>query len=279
MVIRILSAMDEIRFLASPDCQPINRRAMVGTLLGGLAAACAPLGQGKRGPVGLTDIVRRNTRARGGAHALDRVRSIAVDVEIVEGGQTLNGRYAASTDGLVRIDVYAAGALVGAEGIDASGVWILAKDGPKPSVATGAANALMHGAENHLFGWHRFPERGHKLTLMPTETLDGVAYAVVEVRYSTGFPSYFYVDPASWQAVRRRDERAYHPDISQARQRVESRSLDFRFVDGVVAPHRNEDYDIDTGKLLSVNRVLERRINPQLPPDHFDRHRRAPPSW
>ena len=227
----------------------------------------------------LDQIVRRNTVARGGAAALDRVKALAIDVEIVEGGMTLNGHYAASTDGLVRIDVYAGGKLVGAEGVDSKGVWFLGKNGPEPSVATGAANALTNGAENHFFGWHRFPERGHKLALMPAATIDGTSYQVVEVRYSTGHLSYFYVDPASGLAVRRRDERAYHPDVSSTKQRVETRMSDFQPVEGVIAAHRNEDYDIDTGKLLSTNRVLARRINPSLAGDYFDRSRRASPTW
>lgn len=271
--------MEDSRFLGPVAGQAFTRRNVLATIAAGAASACMPVGLAKPTSPGLAEIIRRNTLARGGAAALDRMRSIAVDVEIVEGGQTLNGHYAASSDGLVRIDVYAGGKLVGAEGIDANGVWILGKDGPRPSVATGAANALQHGAENHLFGWHRFAARGHKMALMPAEMIDGVTYPVVEVRYSTGHASYFYVDPVSWQAVRRRDERAYHPDVSQAKQRVESRSLDFRTVDGVVAAHRNEDYDIATGKLLSVNRVLERLVNPPLAADHFDRNRRAPAAW
>jgi hypothetical protein len=227
----------------------------------------------------LGEIIRRNGEARGGEAALDGVRSLAVDVEIVEGGQTLNGHYAANTDGLVRIDIYAGGNLVGGEGVDREGVWLLGADGPQPSVATGAANALTHGAENHLFGWHRFAERGHALALMPPETLGGIAYDVVEVRYSTGHVSYFYVDRTSGQAVRRRDERAYHPDVSATRQRVETLFSDFRPISGVVAAHRNEDRDVDSGTLLSVNRVLARRINPELGVDHFSRHRRAPADW
>ena len=230
-------------------------------------------------PLTLAEVVRRNTRARGGAAALDGMHAIGVDVEIVEGGQTLGGRYAANRAGLVRIDVYAGGKHVGSEGVDAKGVWILGKDGPRPSVATGAGNALTHGAENHLFGWNRFPSRGHRLALMPSETIDGTTYPVVEVRYSTGHVSYFYVDPKSWQAVRRRDQRAYHPDVSQSKQHVETRMSDFVAVAGVVAAHRNEDYDLDTGKLLSTNRVLARRINPALAADYFDRNRSAPPTW
>lgn len=253
----------------------LGRRTVLALI--GAAAAAVPLAAAN--PLTLAEVVRRNTRARGGAAALDRMHSIGVDVEIVEGGQTLNGHYAASTAGLVRIDVYDAGTHVGSEGVDANGVWILGKDGPRPSVATGAGNALTHGAENHLFGWHRFPARGHKLALMPSETIDGVTYPVVEIHYSTGHVSYFYIDPISSQAVRRRDERAYHPDVDQAKQRVETRMSDFVAVDGIVAAHRNEDYDLGTGKLLSTNRVLARRVNPPLAANYFDRNRSAPATW
>jgi hypothetical protein len=224
-------------------------------------------------------VVARNTAARGGAAALDRVRAVLIDVEIVEGGLILNGRYAANDKGLVRIDVYAAGKLVASEGVDSNGVWILGEDGPRPSVATGAANALTNGAQTHLFGWHRFPERGHVLSLMPPETLDGVTYAVVKVRLATGADSYNYVDPVTWSTVRRRDERAYHPDMDLTIKRVETRFSDFVSVDGVVAPHRNVDLNLADGSVLSTNRVLARRINPSLPADHFDRNRPAPATW
>ena len=250
-----------------------------------LAASCAPASSAvvasQATPAALTlqDVIARNTEARGGAAALDKVKSIAVDVEIVEGGQTLNGHYAATSDGLVRIDIYADGKLVHGEGIDSKGVWIMGKNGPEPSVATGAANALLHGAENHLFGWQRFAERGHKLALMPSASIDGVTYQVVEIRYSTGHVSYFYVDPASWLVVRRRDERAYHPDVSMDKKRVESRNLDFVTEGGLTSARRNEDYDLGTGKLLSVNRVLKLTINPQFSADYFDRNRRAPADW
>ena len=227
----------------------------------------------------LDEVVRRNTRARGGAAALDRMHSVLIDVEIDEGGAKLNGRYAANKSGLVRVDVYAGGKFAGAEGIDSTGVWSWGKDRAEPSVATGAANALQHGAEDKLYGWNRFPERGHKLALMPSQTADGVTYAVVEIRYSTGHVSYFYVDPVSWQAVRRRDERAFHPDVDQAKQQIESRYFDFRSVAGVVAPHRDADYDLATGKLLASHPVLRRRVNPALPADYFDRNLRAPLIW
>lgn len=258
----------------------VTRRAALCGLTIGAVAACAPMALRPQ-PLTLAEIIQMNTLARGGAAALDRVRDIAIDVEIVEGAQALNGHYAANGHGMVRIDIYAGGKNVYAEGVDGSGVWRWTggPDPAQPSQATGAANALTNGAENHLFGWHRFAERGHKLLLMPVEAIDGVAYPVVEVRYTTGHTSYFYVDPISWHAVRRRDERAYHPDNDQTKQRIESRFFDFVRAGGVVASHRAEDIDLATGKVLSTNRTLARQVNPRLAQSYFDRNRRANASW
>jgi len=252
----------------------LTRRAMLGAAL---AAAAAPLFAAKH--LTLAEVVRRNTRARGGAAALDRVRSLLMESEFHEGGMTLDGRYAANTAGLVRVDIYVSGKFAGAEGIDSKGVWTWGKNGPEPSVATGAANALTHGAEDKLFGWNRFPQRGHKLSLLAPETIGGVTYQVVQVRYSSGHVSKFYVDPRTWLAVRRRDERAFHPDNDQTRQRIETVYSDFREVGGVVLPHNDTDYDLDTGKALASHPVLRRQMNPDLPADYFDRNRKAPATW
>jgi hypothetical protein len=221
----------------------------------------------------LDDIVARHVAARGGATALDRVRSCLIELDINERGQTIQGRYAASVDRLVRIDIYAGGNLVYREGVDREGVWLWpgGETAPRPSVATGAANALLHGAENHLFGLHRFAERGHRLRLMPAERIDGRDHHVIEIVYSTGHTSYFYVDPQSWQIVRRRDQRAYHPDADTTQQRVETRYSDFQTISGVVAAHRNVDVDLANGTVMATNQITRRVLNPELPAGLFDR--------
>jgi hypothetical protein len=229
---------------------------------------------GPKGPT-LGEVIKRNMKARGGGAVLDRMRSVLIDIELQEGGQQLNGHYAASTAGPVRIDIYAGGKNVYAEGIDGKGYWMWTGEGGAKPGSEGGRIALVNGAENHLVGWHRFVSRGHAMTLMPLQLIDGVAYPVVRVRYSTGQTSYFYVDPVSWQAVRRRDERAYHPDADPTKKRVETRFFDFTAVDGVVESHRSTDVDLATGKTLATNRVLSRRVNPDLPADYFDRNRRA----
>lgn len=254
----------------------VSRRALLGAVA---ATAFAPrLAFASTADLGLNEIIRRHVAARGGAAALDRVRSCAIDVDIEEGGQTLQGRYKADVNGTVRIDVYVNGRWGGSEGVDREGVWLWPGNeaAARPSVATGAANALHHGAENHLIGLHRFAERGHRLRLMPAETIDGVAHPVIEVVYTTGHTSYFYVDPSSWMLARRRDQRAYHPDVDSTQRRVETRFSDFQAVDGVVAAHANTDIDLANGSVLSSNRVTRRSLNPQLADEQFQRGYRAP---
>lgn len=251
--------------------------------LGGIAAftlsagAHTPSFALSSSPLSLEEVVQRHTLARGGAEALDRVRSILMASEMTDGPDAFNGRYAADAAGLVRIDVYAAGNFVGAEGVDRQGVWLRgANSQPRDSVATGAANALLHGAEAHLFGLHRFPERGHRVRLMPGTRLDGIDYQVVEVVFSTGHTSYFYVDPSTWLITRRRDERAFHPDVSSSQQRIETRYSDFQTVEGVVAPHRDTNLDLATGNVLGTVQVSRRVINPVLPEGLFDRSYQPP---
>jgi len=251
------------------DGPALSRRA----LIAGAAAALlpAPLAAG-RAPAGLAGIIARNTRARGGAAALDRVRSCLIELDIDERGQVIHARYAADAAGLVRIDILAGGNLVYREGVDRRGGWFWDRGAaaPQPSNAQGTS-ALLNGAENHLFGLHRFAARGNRLRLMPSERIEGRACPVIEIRYRTGQLSYFTVDPATWLLIRRRDERAYHPDADLTRQRVETRFSDFQRVGGVVAAHRDIDVDLATGATLATHQVTRRVINPSLPDGVFDR--------
>lgn len=248
-----------------------NRRVLMG------AGLCLPivnsLGACAPTPLNLQTVIANHIAARGGAAALDAVRTCAIDLEITEDGQTINGRYYASTDRLARVDIIVDGQRAYSEGVDTDGVWLWPADEPaaRPSVAEGAANALLHGVETNLVGLHRFEERGARLTLAPAETLDEVTYHVVECVFATGHTTYFYIDPTTWQIGRKRDQRAYHPDVDSTQRHVESRFSDFQSVDGVVAAHRNDDYDLDRSVLLSTARVLARRLNPDLPENLFSR--------
>lgn len=246
-----------------------RRRAVRGMM----ALTGASLVRAPRAATVLDDVIGRHVAARGGAAALDRVTQCRIKLDITERGQTIQGNYAADIAGLVRIDIRVEGKLVYREGVDRKGVWLW-PDGeaqPKDSTATGAANALLHGIEGNLVGLHRYASRGNRLSLMPEELIDGVRYQVVEVKYKTGHVSYLYIDPVTSMIARKRDERAYHPDVDQTKARVESRYLDFKTVDGIVSSDRNEDFDLRTGKLLSVNQVTAREWNPGIAAEVFER--------
>jgi hypothetical protein len=60
----------------------------------------------------LEEVIARHTIARGGARALDAVRAMAAEMDIAEKGTTVTGHYAATSSGLMRIDVYARGARI-----------------------------------------------------------------------------------------------------------------------------------------------------------------------
>jgi hypothetical protein len=249
-----------------------NRRAIWVAAIG-LAAAAAQGCAGRE--ASLAQIIERHTEARGGAAAIDRVNSAAIDVDIRERGQTYLVKYHAVADPAprARVDVVVDGRTVYSEGIEDDGVWLWDRSEPaaKASEAVDAADALFHGVEFNLVGLHRYERRGHRLKAMPREKIDGVSYYVLEVAYSTGPRSYFYIDPETWLIARRRDERAYHPDLDPTKTRVESRYSDYRQAAGVLFNDKSEDFNLDSGELLATNTVLKRVINPELPANLFDR--------
>lgn len=280
MPIRMVAPMKHRTFECVNAARGLDRRNLLAMLAATALAGCTTLPARPMTSPTLAEIIARNTEARGGAKTLDRMHSLVMESEWLEDGQKLDLRYAANRAGMIKVEAYLDGKYVGSEGVDKDGVWVMTKKGPKPSVATGAANALTHGAEDKLFGWNRFEERGHKLSLLPPETIDGVTYQVVQVRYASGHVSKFYIDPKTWLAVRRRDQRAYHPDVDQKKQQqIETVYSDFQKVGGVVQAHNDTDFDLTTGKAMGSHPVLRREVNPSLPADYFDRNRPAPTTW
>jgi hypothetical protein len=241
-------------------------------LMAGLAVAALPAMAFAADPE-LDRLIARHVAARGGARALDAVKRVRLALEITERGQTVRGLYHADVVRLARIDITVEGKRVFSEGVDGQGAWAWPGGAAEPRASTtpGAAQALLNSVEINAVGLHRYAERGHRLKLMPPETVDGAPHPVVECAFASGLTSYFYFDPNSWMIARRRDSRAYHPDLDQTKARVETRFSEFTKVGGVVASHRSDDFDLDKGTLLSTARVLKRELNPQLPAGLFDR--------
>lgn len=225
------------------------------------AALSALLLAGCTTPSELDALIARHTEARGGVAAIEAVDNIRARVEIVEPGFTIDGDYRAR-DGAMRIDIYADGARVFSEGVDADGAW--QQDGPgAPIVAStekGRA-ALLHGIEFNLFGLHQLRARGHALSLEADETIDGVDYKVVKITLDDGFETYFYLNPETAMIERRRDVRALHPDADPAEKLIENRFTDFVRKCGVVISGASQQVDVKTGDVMQRTRLIEQNCN------------------
>lgn len=253
----------------------ISRRAVAGAA--GLALpGFSAFARRRDGDLSLEQVVRRHTIARGGARALDAIRSVRTDLLITEQGATVTAAYRATLDHLMRIDVALGGKRVWSEGIDAAGVWAWPGDKPAPATSSEeGARALRHGVDFNLAGLHRFPALGHRLTLAGREILGGADLYVVQIDMADGFQTFRYIDPASWMAVRSRDVRAIHPDLDATKKVLENVYEDFRPVGGVMVAFASRQVDVATGKVLQETRLAGQVHNP--PPESL-RLDRADPS-
>src|SRR5512141_2602665 len=104
----------------------LSRRRAIGLFAS--AAVSARVGQASivRGStsLALAEVIKRHTRARGGAARLDTVHALSTKVEISEKGSTLQARYSCNDSPAWRIDVYAGGRHVFCEGLDQIGPWL-----------------------------------------------------------------------------------------------------------------------------------------------------------
>ncbi len=232
----------------------INRRAVLAALA---TSACATPGQANDATT-LATILARHAEARGGAAALDAVRNTLNIAEVVEPTFTVLGRYIASTDGLMRVDVFYEGARAFSEGIDAQGAWSWEGDkaAAEPGSAIGAA-ALAHGIEFNLFGLHALARRRHTLTLEGREQIAGINYHKIKLRLADGFETWRYINPETWMMDRARDVRALHPDVDPAPVVIESEYSDFRAVNGVVTPFRWLQRNVATAEEMQTG-VIQR---------------------
>lgn len=243
-----------------------TRREVLGWSGAALAAMAFP-----KSP-DLAEIIRRHTLAVGGATALDRVHSKRVALTIEEKGSKLDADYRCIADPAWRIDIFVESKHVFCEGLDAQGPWLwpggdpAAKDAVPDAKRTG-----LQGIEFHLYGLHRFAERGHTLTLDTPETIDGTAYHVVRVKMDEAYETFLFINPRTWLIDRRRDQRAPHPDIDTTRKFLETRYADYRASAGILTAFEERQIDLTTGALINSSTVHSVEFNFVPAPGTFDR--------
>jgi hypothetical protein len=222
----------------------------------------------------LEDIIARNTEAMGGPAAIEGVKTIQVELHIVDPGFEVDGTYQAARPNRMRIDVKADGKRVFVEAFDGKRGWQWNGKGETIVDASPKATAaLSQGVElpGKLYGLHELAGRGHKVELIGREKIEGIDYYALKVRLNGGFDATFYVDRTTWLITRRRDVRPLHVDIDPTPTMIEHRSSDFRKVGGIPFAFHSEEVDLQTGKVLETTTVREIRVNPPIDESIFDK--------
>lgn len=236
------------------------QRLLFLTVVAGLAACY-------HAPRTVDEVIERNTQAMGGEKAIEAVKSIAVDLHIVDPGFAADGTYHAARPGKMRIDVKMEGKHVFTEAFDGERGWQWEGKGTETIDATEKASAaLRHGVElpGHLYGLHEMRQRGHRIDLAGREKIEGIDYYALRVTLSDGYPTTLYLDPKSWLITRRRDVRPLHVDIDPTPTTIEQHMSDFRQVAGVWFSFANTETDLATGKLLETATVRAITVNPEI---------------
>jgi hypothetical protein len=136
-----------------------------------------------------------------------------------------------------------------------------------------ATAALRHGVElpGKIFGIHELRQRGHRIDLRKSETIDGIEYHVLNVTLADGYKTSLYIDPKSWLITRRRDVRPLHVDIDPTPTTIEYVTSDFRKISNVVFAFTGTDTDLSSGKILERTDVRTIKVNPAFDPSIFDK--------
>jgi hypothetical protein len=221
----------------------------------------------------LGTVISRHTTARGGARALEAVHSMSAVLWITEKASTIVAHYRCTNAPAFRIDIYADAKHVFCEGLDADGPWIWPGGAPEPkSGVADAKRTALEGIEFNLYGLHSFAQRGHALTLRATERIEGTDLIVIQVDLKDSYRTFLYLDPANYMIVRRRDERAFHPDVDATRRKIETQYTDFRTVSGVRSSFVDHQVNLADGKIVQVSALQDLAYNPSWAPDEMTRH-------
>ncbi len=202
-------------------------RYALSVLLMLLVIGCSPAPE-QHNPPSLDELLARHTEARGGAAAIEGVRTIKVELEIVEPTFTVTGTYVATREGHMRIDVFADGNRVFTEALGPDGGWQMFGDGRVADLSEDGKKALVRGIAGNLFGLHERVALGYKLELFGDVTKGGNPYFELEETTPDGFAKRLYMDPVSYQISGEIRTSALHPDVDNTEQRQESRNMDFR---------------------------------------------------
>ncbi|MGH8130576.1 MAG: hypothetical protein ACRES3_06955 [Steroidobacteraceae bacterium] len=222
----------------------------------------------------LDELIAMNTAARGGAPAIEAVRDYDSDIHIVEPSFEVDGRYVATRDGSMRVDILMDGERVLTEALHDGRGWSWSPGGGVTDASAQGVAALRHGIEFpfKLFGVHEMERRGHRLTTAGREKIGKIEYDVLTLTLDDGHESRYYLNPDTGLIERERQFRAMHVDVDPTPVWIETEYSDYCPVGEVLFPHRQVERRLDSGAVLSTLTIKAIRLNqepagnPFLPP-------------
>lgn len=245
-----------------------------------LAACVLPvLGGGPGVPTAsatdLDTILARNDEAHGGA-AYARIESIRVELLISEGGSEVRGIYLATRDGLMRIDLYARGRHVFAEGLSPECAWswnpnqLVGERGG--CVGDARAAALRRGLElpGLFYTLEDVRDRGAEVRLVGAVGAESGPEWQLRVILEDGFTRDYFIDQETYRITRARDFRASHPGVDPTEVLIETRFESPARVEGVLRFERQVNVNVGSGETLGTTTVLELEFNPDLSAETFE---------
>ncbi len=234
-------------------------------------AGLALLGCEQRLP-SLDRVVNKNANATGGREAIEAIKSIEVDLHIVDPGFAADGIYRATRTGKMRIDIMMGSEHVFTEACNGTRGWEWRGKGEAVDCSPAATAALRHGVElpGKLFGLHEMQARGHGVELRANQEIEGNDYHVLRLAFADGYSTSLYVDTKSGLITRRREVRALHVEIDPTPTTIETQSSDFRRVAGVMFSFANVEVDLKSGRVLERTTVRSVKVNPEFNERIFD---------
>lgn len=207
------------------------------------------------------DVLRLHAEARGGAAAIERVRSVEVRVTLEE-DWVLEGHYRATRDGEMRIDVFAGEERVFTEAVHEGRGWAMQKNETTGSPITQLeTDVLRRGILGNVYGLHELEVEGVDVSVSGPEEIDGESFWLVDLTYADDFAARYYLDAETYLIARQRSDHALHPAVDMEVRRFESRYSDYREVEGVLFSFLTEKFDLDTGERVQRDTVHSVAVN------------------
>lgn len=242
-------------------------RALFPILIIALLPGCAA---GPESPGTLRQVLDQHATAHGGRPAIESVEALQIDLAIDEPPFVLTGRYSASRDGRMRIDVYSDDVRVFSEGFDGRNGWQWpgGTDQPVAMSSSGKA-AVERGIVGNLYGLHERRALGYDLRFTGTEDSGESRFHVIESTSPDGFVERFYIDADTGRLAQKREISSLHPDTDPVEQVYVTHFGDYRVVEGRLFSFCSEKRPLDSDVAVQTVSLTKVTINPELPDGLF----------